>query len=218
MLTIIRRQVALVAFILVAFAVVTAFGQPTVAMAQEGMTITSPHFVDGGFIPVQFTCDGENIPPDIQWSGVPASAQSIVLIMDDPDAVGGTWVHWVLYDIRPDAYGDWREISSIGVNSLGMIDYDGPCPPLDHGPHRYFFKLYALDIPELGLGMGASKEQVEAAMMGHVIESAQLVGRYSALPDTSVAPGDVYVPSSAPVAPQQETVDWQQKLLMFKGN
>ena len=133
-------------------------------------------------IPVRYSCDGEDVSPPLDWSDPPAGTQSFALIMDDPDAPGGTWDHWILFNIPaevrnlPEA-GSAGEIGAIfGMNSWGRSDYGGPCPP--GGTHRYFFKLYALDTT-LSLDESAGKEQVLAAMEGHILGEAELMGTYS---------------------------------------
>lgn len=143
------------------------------------ITVTSDAFVEGGKIPVQYTCDGENKSPQLSWSGAPAGAKSIALIMDDPDAPMGTYVHWVLYDLPGDSVELSEGVQGVGVagvNSARKSTYSGPCPP--RGPeHHYIFKIYALD-KVLGLSAGATKADVESAMQGHVLAAGQLVGVY----------------------------------------
>jgi Raf kinase inhibitor-like YbhB/YbcL family protein len=152
------------------------------------LTITSPSFAHQGVIPVRHTCDGVDVSPQLDWSGVPSGTESLVLIVDDPDAPDPaapkmTWVHWVLYNIPPGSSGLEQAIPQRnlpagtlhGINDWERKVYGGPCPP--HGQHRYFFKLYALDmvLPDLGL---PSKAALEKAMRGHVIAQAELVGFY----------------------------------------
>jgi Raf kinase inhibitor-like YbhB/YbcL family protein len=158
------------------------------AAPKMALTLTSPAFQPMGAIPKQYTCDGADLAPPLQWTSVPAGARSLALIVDDPDAPDPakpqrTWVHWVLYDIPPTATGlpegaksgDLPRGTREGNNDWKRAGYGGPCPPI--GRHRYFFKLYALDAPLGDLG-GADKAKVEAAMTGHVIERAELVGTY----------------------------------------
>lgn len=150
------------------------------------LQITSPAFSDGGEIPKKYTCEGEDLSPPLVFSGVPAGSKSLVLIVDDPDAPDPkapkmTYVHWVLFDLPPDP----REIaegtaklpsgSKSGLNDWKRPGYGGPCPPI--GRHRYFFKLYALDSRLEGLS-AATKADVLAAMQGHVLAQAQIVGTY----------------------------------------
>jgi Raf kinase inhibitor-like YbhB/YbcL family protein len=153
-----------------------------------GMSLISPAFAPGGEIPALFTCEGRDLSPALDWTGVPEAAQSLVLIVDDPDAPDPkapqrTWVHWVLYNIPPTARGLPQGVAAAGLppgtkegtNDWRRTGYGGPCPPI--GRHRYFHKLYALDtvLPDLGT---AAKVRVEAAMRGHVIAHAELMGTY----------------------------------------
>jgi Raf kinase inhibitor-like YbhB/YbcL family protein len=144
------------------------------------LRLTSPAFGEGETIPTRYTCDGEDVPPPLTWEDVPTGVNAYALIMDDPDAPAGTWVHWVLYDVPatvrelPD--GEAAPAGTQGQNSWDEPGYGGPCPP--SGEHRYFFKLYALD-GELGLAPGADKETVLDAMQGHVLAQGQLMGVYA---------------------------------------
>jgi hypothetical protein len=127
-----------------------------------------------------FTCDGQDISPALSWDSLPAGTKSLALIMDDPDAPIGTWVHWVLYNLPSDQSGLSEGVNRIGIdgkNSWGKTGYGGPCPPKGKS-HRYFFKLYALDTA-LSLPTGASKAEVEKAMQGHILGQGQLMGRYA---------------------------------------
>ena len=151
------------------------------------MQLSSSSFTHQGSIPAKFTCEGTDTSPPLAWSGVPASAKSLALIVDDPDAPDPkaprmTWVHWVLYDLAPQtsslAEGGSRSLPSgtkEGLNDWKKTGYGGPCPPI--GRHRYFFKLYALDtvLPDLGR---PTKSDLLKAMEGHVVASAELVGTY----------------------------------------
>lgn len=145
------------------------------------LTLTSTAFAQGQSIPAKYTCDGQDISPPLHWSDAPAGAQSLALIMDDPDAPAGVWVHWVLFNL-PASLHDLPEKAALpggsleGKNSWGRVGYGGPCPP--RGSHRYFFKLYTLDT-KLNLSRGASKEQLLAAMEGHILAQAELMGTYS---------------------------------------
>ena len=136
-------------------------------------------------IPDKYTCEGEDISPDLNWGKLPEGTVELALICDDPDAPAGTWVHWVIYRIPPDTSGLEESIPPVkqtetgilqGENSWGRIGYGGPCPPRGK-PHRYFFKLYALD-KELELKPGATKQKLEAAMKGHIIGYGELMGTY----------------------------------------
>jgi Raf kinase inhibitor-like YbhB/YbcL family protein len=172
--------------------------EPTIAppteihLPEESFTVekvpfelTSTEFNNGESIPVRFSCDGENVSPPLQWGDPPEGTVSFVLISDDPDAPGGTWVHWLLYNIPADARALPEAISAEeelpdgsrhGENSFGRLDYGGPCPP--SGTHRYFFKLYALDVI-LDLEPGANKETLLQAMEGHILAEVVLMGTYS---------------------------------------
>ncbi|RMF21074.1 MAG: YbhB/YbcL family Raf kinase inhibitor-like protein [Cyanobacteria bacterium J083] len=140
------------------------------------MKITSPAFAHNTMIPKKYTCQGEDINPPLVISDIPASAVSLALIVDDPDAPMRTWNHWLIWNIKPTT--EIKENSAPGIqgkNSWGRNDYGGPCPP--SGMHRYFFRLYALDC-ELNLPEGATRKSLENAMKGHIIEQAELMGLY----------------------------------------
>lgn len=144
------------------------------------LELTSDAFANGQSIPAKYTCTGRNISPALAWKDPPTGTQSFAIIMDDPDAPGGTWVHWVLFNIPADARSlqenlDTSELS-VGKNSWGSLGYGGPCPP--SGTHRYFFKLYALDSP-LSLSPGAKKEQLLKTMEGHILAQAEIMGTFS---------------------------------------
>ena len=149
------------------------------------LTLTSSAFTQQGDIPTKYTCEGEDIAPALAWSGVPANAKSLALIVDDPDAPDPnapkmTWVHWVLFNVPTSASG-LPEGGAIpagtgeGLNDWKRTGWGGPCPPI--GRHRYFFKLYALDATLSGLGT-PSKAQLEKAIEGHVVAKTELVGTY----------------------------------------
>ena len=153
---------------------------PTSADALGGteMRLTSSAFEHEGTIPPLYTCDGADVSPPLSLSGVPAEAATLALVVDDPDAPGRTWDHWVAFDI-PVVADIAEDVGSLGLggeNSWGSVGYGGPCPP--GGTHRYFLKLYALDT-DLGLAEGATKAEVLEAMEGHVLAEATLMGRYS---------------------------------------
>lgn len=148
------------------------------------MKFNSPAFENGGLIPPMYTSDDADVSPPFIWEEIPEKSKSLVLICDDPDAPMGTWVHWVIYNIPPRLKGLSENIPADrklpegavqGMNDFGRIGYGGPCPP--GGTHRYFFKLYALDSL-LQLEAGANKAQVIKSMQGHILEEAQLVGKY----------------------------------------
>ncbi|HOD35003.1 MAG TPA: YbhB/YbcL family Raf kinase inhibitor-like protein [Syntrophales bacterium] len=149
------------------------------------MKVTSGAFDNGAMIPAKYTCDGDDVSPPLAWSPGPGETKSYALICDDPDAPGGTWVHWVVYNVPagitelPEDVPPDRKLTSgaiQGVNDFRKIGYGGPCPP--GGTHRYFFRVYALGII-LPLGPGATKEQVLKAMKGHVLAEGQIMGKYS---------------------------------------
>lgn len=145
------------------------------------LVLKSLAFVAGGLIPPQFTCDGEGISPPLAWEGAPAGVGSFALVMDDPDAPRGTWDHWIVFNIPPEIMGfdeaqkRFDKAIQFGKNSWGREDYGGPCPP--DKEHTYVFKLYALD-QMLPLKTGATKEELEASMKGHVLEFTELKARY----------------------------------------
>jgi len=149
------------------------------AYSQEGgetMQITSNEFEHNGFIPRKFTCQGRDISPPLTIDNIPQGTRTFALIVDDPDAPMGTWVHWVVFNISPA-----KEIlegtipGTQGINDFGKRNYGGPCPP--SGTHRYFFKLYALDS-ELKVPEGLTKEELERAMEDHILAQAELIGLY----------------------------------------
>jgi len=161
----------------------------TPAAAQGGRTmalvISSPNFSPGGNIPAKHTCDALDVSPQLLWSGAPDGTRSFTLIADDPDAPVGNWVHWVYYDVPASVTGLAENVSKVeeppaggrqGRNDFRRIGYGGPCPPPGK-PHRYFFKLYALDR-RLELKSGATKKEVEHAMQGHILAQAELMGKY----------------------------------------
>lgn len=146
------------------------------------ITVSSAAFRAGEPMPTQYTCQGPGISPPLKWTGTPVGAKSFAMIMDDPDAPMGTFVHWVIYNIPPAADALPEAVppntnlvggSLQGTNGAGRIGYTAPCPP--SGTHRYFFKLYALDVV-LGLDAGASKEQPLQAMQGHALAQGELMG------------------------------------------
>ena len=149
------------------------------------LTLTTNAFSPGGTIPRKYTCDGPDVSPGMKWTEAPSGTQSFALIVDDPDAPVGLWVHWVVYDLSATAVGLAENVPKTerlasggaqGRNDFRKIGYGGPCPP--PGPaHRYFFKLYALDA-KLSLKPGATKAEIERAMKGHVLAEAQLIGKY----------------------------------------
>jgi len=178
---------AIVLGVLISFACSGGEDEPTLEQKEvpESIQITSSAFTDGAGIPSKYTCDGEDIPPQLAWTGIPDGTNNIALVVDDPDAPRGTWVHWVLYEIPPDMQQlpegiSVPELATLRVNSgkndFGDLGYGGPCPPRGKA-HRYFFKLYALDT-DLALGTGADKEDLLLAMDGHILAGGQLMGKY----------------------------------------
>lgn len=140
------------------------------------MKISSPEFGHNQFIPQKFTCEGEDVNPTLIIEDIPKEAKSLALIMDDPDAPIGTWVHWVVFDIPLTKRIEENSIpGKQGINNAGHKNYHGPCPP--SGTHRYFFKVYALDTI-LNLKEGISKGALEKAMQGHILANAELIGLY----------------------------------------
>ena len=159
-----------------------ASDQPKAEKAE--IKLISAAFKEGQPIPRQYTCDGVNVSPPLEWSGVPASAKTIAIIVDDPDAPSGNWVHWVLYNLPAANIGLVENLPAAenlkaggfqGTSDFGKVGYGGPCPP--SGTHRYFFKIYALD-GELPLKAGATKAELLKAMEGHIMLQGQLMGTY----------------------------------------
>ncbi|HTV55722.1 MAG TPA: YbhB/YbcL family Raf kinase inhibitor-like protein [Terriglobia bacterium] len=153
--------------------------------ARGAFQVYSTAFRSGGFIPQKYTCGGDNASPALSWREVPAGAKSLVLILSDPDAPGGTWIHWLVYNLSANARqlpeglskaGDIKGGGKQGTNSFQDVGYGGPCPP-PGDPHHYHFTLYALNV-RLALQAGASLDQVDRAMKGHIIGKADLVGLY----------------------------------------
>ena len=142
----------------------------------SSMKIISPEFENNGFIPKEFTCQGVDINPTLVIEDIHKEAKSLSLIMDDPDAPMGTWIHWVIFDIPVINRIEKNTIPGRqGINDFGRKNYGGPCPP--SGTHRYFFKIYALD-KKLNLEEGIHKKDLESAMQGHILAQAQLLGLY----------------------------------------
>jgi Raf kinase inhibitor-like YbhB/YbcL family protein len=148
--------------------------------------IKSSAFSDGGKIPQKYTSDGENISPPLSWTSTPAGTKTFAIICEDPDAPGGNFTHWVVFNIPKNVNQLAEGITNQrtldngakqGINDFNRIGYSGPAPP--SGTHRYVFKIYALDT-ELNLGVGATKDQLTSAMQGHIIGEAQITGKYSA--------------------------------------
>jgi Raf kinase inhibitor-like YbhB/YbcL family protein len=153
--------------------------------SKSGFRIESAAFKEGAFIPARFSCQGENVSPPLKWTDPPAGARSFVLVVDDPDAPGGTWTHWVVFNLPAQTRAMEENVPKQdelangglqGLTSFGSVGYGGPCPPPGKA-HRYFFRLYALDTV-LSLKTGATREDVVAALKGHTLGEAQLMGRY----------------------------------------
>jgi Raf kinase inhibitor-like YbhB/YbcL family protein len=149
------------------------------------LELSCPAFKEGGTIPKQYTCSGEDNSPPLSWSGVPVNTKSLVLIVDDPDAPSGTWVHWVLYNIPAEVtslpagipkIATVTNIGTQGSNDFRRMGYGGPCPPPGTS-HRYYFKLYALDTT-INLNPGTTKAAVDRAIQEHILAQSQLIGKY----------------------------------------
>ncbi|MBN2095373.1 MAG: YbhB/YbcL family Raf kinase inhibitor-like protein [Candidatus Aenigmarchaeota archaeon] len=143
------------------------------------MKLTSPAFKDDSMIPDIYTCDGLDVSPPLEIEGVPGKAESLVVIVDDPDAPSGSWTHWLVWNISPATKrieeGEIPIGAVLGMNDFGRLEYGGPAPP--SGAHRYFFRLYALD-KAVGLREGARKQDLLRSMSGHVLAEAVLMGKY----------------------------------------
>jgi Raf kinase inhibitor-like YbhB/YbcL family protein len=147
------------------------------------MRLSIHAIAEGGEIPKRHTCDGKNVSIAIAWSGAPPDAKSFALIMDDPDAPAGTWNHWLLWDIPAETTRIAEGFQSgamgqSGTNDFGNEGYGGPCPPRGHGPHRYYFRLFALSVQKLELKRSARRAALDSALRPHIIAEAQYMGRY----------------------------------------
>lgn len=187
-----------------AIAIIMSIGVAVHAAEKEAtvaqFTLSSPSFRNNQPMPAIHTCEGKDASPALKWEGAPAGTKSFALIADDPDAPGGTWVHWLIYGIATNVTEitegqdkmetlSWaafdsntqtvKDVKTIhqGVNSFGNFGYGGPCPPRGHGMHHYHFRLYALDV-ESQLASGVKRQHLEAAMKGHILAQAELVGTY----------------------------------------
>jgi Raf kinase inhibitor-like YbhB/YbcL family protein len=161
---------------------------PAILEVLMALVLTSPAFREGAAIPAEHTCDGADASPHLAWTGAPPGTVTLALIADDPDAPAGTWVHWVLYNLPgdraelPEGVAKTDRLPQLGgalqgKNDFRRVGYGGPCPPPGR-PHSYYFKLYALNAA-LPLHAGATKQEVERAMAGHVIGEARLMGTYA---------------------------------------
>ncbi len=144
------------------------------------MRVTTNAFVEGGPIPERFARDGANLSPGLRWDRTPDEARSFVIMAQDPDAPGGTFTHWLLYDVPADVHSidAGQSAGKPGRNGFQFNGYGGPQPPPRHGKHRYYFMVFALDTDSLGLDPGANAEQVEQAMQDHVIDKAEVMGLF----------------------------------------
>lgn len=183
-------SVPLVLFAAVAIPVISAESRDLVPVlplhAEQVMTISSPSFSNGGDIPKKFTCDGADVSPQLSWSGAPSSTKSFALLSDDPDAPAGTWNHWAIWNIPANLRGlpegvpknaHLADGTAQGVNDFKKSGYNGPCPPAGK-PHRYYFKLFALDQGVELNNQDAGKPELEKAMKGHILAQAEWMGRY----------------------------------------
>lgn len=146
-------------------------------------SLRSPGFPSGGVIPAEFTCEGANHSPSLTWSEKPVGTKSFALILDDPDAPGGVWNHWLLWNIPATTVHldeNFRPQGTIcsGTNDFGKAGYGGPCPPKGHGAHRYYFRLFALDIEKFILPAGARRAELDRALRPHILATAEYMGRF----------------------------------------
>jgi Raf kinase inhibitor-like YbhB/YbcL family protein len=147
------------------------------------LKLTISAFAEGGAIPKMQSCDGADLSPSLEWEGEPRDTKSFAIIVDDPDAPAGTWNHWLLWDIPPPVHALAQgfkpgQLGQSGTNDFGRQGYNGPCPPRGHGPHRYFFKLYAMNVPSLELRAGAKRADLDRAIKGRALAETQYMGRY----------------------------------------
>jgi Raf kinase inhibitor-like YbhB/YbcL family protein len=142
-------------------------------------TLSSEAFTDGGEVPRRHTCEGEDVSPALTWSDPPSRTRALALIVDDPDAPVGTFTHWLAWNIDPvaDGLGEGESAPVEGRNDFGTGGWSGPCPPRRHGAHRYFFRLHALDAA-LDVGSATGRRELERALAGHVLATAELMGTY----------------------------------------
>lgn len=162
-----------------------SIGEESDDTMDELFSLTSSVFINNGMIDAIYTCDGADVSPSLNIAGVPNNAESLALILDDPDAPSGSWTHWLVWNIDPDTtmlegggISSGLPSSAVeGTSGSSIVGYEGPCPPLEDGAHHYNFMLYALDT-ELGLASGSTKAQLEAAMEGHILDTAELTGLY----------------------------------------
>lgn len=188
-----RRQ-ALLALLSIALSIALGAlsGSPTSAASSSrngennvALTLSSKSFANGGEISKRFTCDAEDVSPELSWNEAPAGTKSFALLADDPDAPVGNWNHWVLWNLPPESRSLPEGVSKVpqlpdgsqqGLNDFPKVGYNGPCPPPGK-PHRYYFKLFALDA-KLSLKEKSGKRELEAAMKGHTLAQAEWMGHY----------------------------------------
>jgi Raf kinase inhibitor-like YbhB/YbcL family protein len=152
-------------------------GKGDESMNIRNIKVFSSAFESNRTIPRNYTCNGKNINPPLEFEGIPEEAETLVLIVDDPDAPMKTFTHWIVWNIEPVAKIEKDSIPGVeGINDFRKIGYGGPCPP--SGTHRYFFRIYALDR-QLELKAGASRKELESEMIGHIIAEGELMGKYS---------------------------------------
>jgi len=180
-----RITFSLASFVGAAVALLANAEPPKASAASASLTVTSSAFQGGSNIPAKYSCEGANVSPALEWSGTPAMTKSLALICDDPDAPAGTWTHWVLFNLpasttslpeKMDPAATLPNGAKQGTNDFQKTGYGGPCPPPGK-PHRYFFRLYALDT-ELALKPGATRKEVLHAMEHHIVAEGQLMGTY----------------------------------------
>jgi Raf kinase inhibitor-like YbhB/YbcL family protein len=165
-------------------AAIVLFAMVTEAAMAE-LKLSSASFQNNQPMPAKHSCEGADASPALKWEGAPPATKSVALICDDPDAPGGSWVHWVIYGISaatselPEGVAKTDTVSGVkqGVNDFGNVGYGGPCPPRGHGMHHYHFRLFALDT-ELNLAARVKRAQLESAMKGHIVAQTELVGTY----------------------------------------
>ena len=167
-------------FLIAAMALASCGAKTVGHEAAARMSLTSSAFSDGQPIPLRYTCDGANQAPDLSWGEPPAGTRSFAMIMVDPDAPGGTFRHWGVFDIPASARSidGGHHLGTEAVNDFGKRGYGGPCPPRGHGPHHYQVKLFALDVDRLGLGADAKAVDVERAASNRTLAVGELVGTY----------------------------------------
>lgn len=153
-------------------------------MSEQKFTLISPAFAHGQPIPSRYTCDGSGDVPQLEWIHPPQGTQSFALIVEDPDAPSGTFTHWVRFNIpaQADRISADRDEGVDGKNDFQADGYSGPCPPPNHGRHRYYFRLYALDTDSLDLPGGSKRSALEAKLQGHVLDEAELMATYERTP------------------------------------